>query len=61
MGSRMSKGQTQSAQKKASRADMMRPDDSLIRAFARIDRIRRKAKPLPKGIKIKDLIEEGRR
>jgi len=28
--------------------------------FADIDRIRKRAKPLPKGLTIKDLIEEGR-
>ncbi len=37
------------------------PNDSLDKAFARIDRIRRRTKPLPKGMTIKDLIEEGRR
>jgi hypothetical protein len=30
-------------------------------AFARIDEIRKSLKPLPKGMTIKDLIEEGRR
>jgi len=34
---------------------------SLKEAFADIERIRRRAKPLPKGMTIKDLIEEGRR
>jgi prevent-host-death family protein len=34
---------------------------SLEEAFADIERIRRRAKPLPKGMTIKDLIEEGRR
>jgi prevent-host-death family protein len=34
---------------------------SIAEAFARIDRIRRNLKPLPKGLTIKDLIEEGRR
>jgi len=29
--------------------------------FARIERIRKSAKPLPQGVTIKDLIEEGRR
>jgi len=29
--------------------------------FADIERIRKRAKPLPKGMTIKDLIEEGRR
>jgi hypothetical protein len=38
-----------------------RTEDSLERAFARIDQIRKTAKPLPKGMTIKDLIEEGRR
>lgn len=34
---------------------------SLTEAFADIERIRKRAKPLPKGMTIKDLIEEGRR
>jgi prevent-host-death family protein len=34
---------------------------SLKEAFEQIDRIRLRAKPLPKGVAIKDLIEEGRR
>jgi len=34
---------------------------SLKEAFADIERIRRRAKPLPKGMTLKDLIEEGRR
>ncbi len=38
-----------------------RNDVSLKEAFADIERIRRRAKPLPKGMTIKDLIEEGRR
>jgi prevent-host-death family protein len=38
-----------------------RNDVSLKEAFADIERIRRRAKPLPKGTTIKDLIEEGRR
>jgi prevent-host-death family protein len=38
-----------------------RNDVSLKEAFADIERIRRRAKPLPKGVTIKDLIEEGRR
>ena len=29
-------------------------------AFADIDRIRKRLKPLPKGVTVKDLIEEGR-
>lgn len=29
--------------------------------FADIEKIRRKAKPLPPGVTVKDLIEEGRR
>ncbi len=32
----------------------------LKKVFADIERIRKRAKPLPKGITIKDLIEEGR-
>ena len=38
-----------------------RPELSMEEAFAQIDRIRSKVKPLPKGVTIKDLIEEGRR
>jgi len=38
-----------------------RPELSMEEAFAQIDRIRSKVKPLPKGMTIKDLIEEGRR
>jgi hypothetical protein len=38
-----------------------RTEDTLERAFARIDQIRKTAKPLPRGMTIKDLIEEGRR
>ena len=36
-------------------------DVSLKDAFAAIERIRRRVKPLPKGVTIKDLIEEGRK
>lgn len=36
-------------------------EESLKEAFERIERIRMRAKPLPKGVTIKDLIEEGRR
>jgi prevent-host-death family protein len=38
-----------------------RSDVTLGEIFADIERIRRRAKPLPKGMTIKDLIEEGRR
>ena len=38
-----------------------RPELSMEEAFAQIDRIRSKVKPLPRGVTIKDLIEEGRR
>lgn len=38
-----------------------RSEVSLKDAFEQIDRIRMRAKPLPKGVTIKDLIEEGRR
>ncbi|MFZ0859544.1 MAG: type II toxin-antitoxin system prevent-host-death family antitoxin [Candidatus Sulfotelmatobacter sp.] len=38
-----------------------RNDVSLKEAFAEIERIRMRAKPLPKGMTLKDLIEEGRR
>ena len=36
-------------------------DVSVKEAFARIEQIRKRAKPLPKGVTIKDLIEEGRK
>lgn len=36
-------------------------DVNLKDAFAEIERIRMRAKPLPKGMTVKDLIEEGRR
>ena len=38
-----------------------RTDVDLKEVFARIEEIRKTAKPLPKGMTIKDLIEEGRR
>jgi prevent-host-death family protein len=38
-----------------------RNDVSLKEVFADIERIRKRVKPLPKGMTIKDLIEEGRR
>ena len=38
-----------------------RQDVSLKQAFADIERIRGRAKPLTKGVTIKHLIEEGRR
>lgn len=34
---------------------------SVKEAFEQIDRVRMRAKPLPKGMTIEDLIEEGRR
>ena len=33
----------------------------LKKVFARIEQIRKSAKPLPKGMTVKNLIEEGRR
>lgn len=38
-----------------------KPKRSLEEAFKNIERIRLRAKPLPKGMTVKDLIEEGRR
>jgi prevent-host-death family protein len=38
-----------------------RSDVDLKEVFARIEQIRKSAKPLPKGMTVKDLIEEGRR
>ena len=37
------------------------PELNMADAFAEIDKIRRRVKPLPKGMTIKNLIEEGRR
>jgi prevent-host-death family protein len=37
------------------------PELSMEEAFAKIDQIRKRVKPLPKGMTIKDLIEKGRR
>jgi prevent-host-death family protein len=38
-----------------------KPDlENLKEIFARMDEIRKRAKPLPRGVTIKDLIEEGR-
>ena len=34
---------------------------SVTETFANIERLRKKVKPLPKGMTVKDLIEEGRR
>ncbi len=38
-----------------------RSDVDLKEVFARIEQIRKSAKPLPKGMTVKDLVEEGRR
>ena len=38
-----------------------RSDMTVKEAFEEIDRLRARVKPLPKGMTIKDLIEEGRR
>lgn len=37
------------------------PELCMAKAFARIDQIRKRVKPLPKGMTIKDLMEQGRR
>jgi prevent-host-death family protein len=38
-----------------------KPDlQDLKEIFAKMDEIRKRAKPLPKGVTIKDLVEEGR-
>jgi len=36
-------------------------EKTIAEAFAAIDRLRKHIKPLPKGMTLKDLIEEGRR
>jgi prevent-host-death family protein len=38
-----------------------RKEVDLREVFADIERLRKRAKPMPKGMTIKDLIEEGRR
>jgi prevent-host-death family protein len=38
-----------------------RSGKSLKEAFDEIDRLRQRVKPLPRGVTVKDLIEEGRR
>jgi prevent-host-death family protein len=39
----------------------VRNTGTLRDAFAEIERIRKRVKPLPRGVTVKDLIEEGRR
>jgi prevent-host-death family protein len=39
----------------------VRKEVDLKKVFADIERLRKRAKPMPKGMTIKDLIEEGRR
>lgn len=63
---RASEGQQIGITRRGKLAAMLVPaskdkDVSLKEAFEDIERIRRRAKPLPKGVTIKDLIEEGRR
>jgi prevent-host-death family protein len=63
---RASEGQQIGITRRGKLAAMLVParkdnDVTLKEAFADIERIRRHAKPLPKGVTIKSLIEEGRR
>ena len=63
---RASEGQQIGITRRGKLAAMLVParkdkDVSLKEAFQDIERIRRRAKPLPKGVTIKNLIEEGRR
>jgi len=61
---RASEGEQIGITKRGKLAAMIVParnDADLKEAFAAIERIRMRAKPLPKGMTIKDLIEEGRR
>ncbi len=39
---------------------VQKPEVDLKEVFASMERIRKRAKPLPRGVTIKDLIEEGR-
>jgi prevent-host-death family protein len=61
---RASEGEQIGITKRGKLAAMIVPvgsDKSLAEVFADIEEIRKRAKPLPKGITVKDLIEEGRK
>jgi len=52
---------TEITQGKSGQRKTVARDRDIEKAFEAIDRIRKRAKPLPKGMTVKDLIEEGRR
>lgn len=61
---RASEGEQIGITRRGKLAAILKPaqrEASLEEAFAGLERIRKRAKPLPKGMAIKDLIEEGRR
>ena len=61
---RASQGERIGITKRGKLAAVISPADDpadLKAIFADIERIRKRAKPLPKGMTVKDLIEEGRR
>ena len=45
---------------KAEIVPVQKAEVDIKEVFASMDRIRKRAKPLPRGVTIKDLIEEGR-
>jgi prevent-host-death family protein len=57
---RASEGEQIGITRRGKLAALIVPARSVAQAFAEIDKIRRRAKPL-KGLTIKELIEEGRR
>ena len=51
---------TRRGKPEAELAPVQKPEVDLKEVFASMERIRKRAKPLPRGVTIKDLIEEGR-
>lgn len=61
---RASEGERIGITRRGKLAALLIPADnrsSVKEAFEQIDRVRMRASPLPKGMTLKDLIEEGRR
>jgi prevent-host-death family protein len=61
---RASEGEKIGITRRGKLAAVISPAQDMIdlkQVFAEIEQIRKRAKPLPKGMTIKDLIEEGRR
>jgi prevent-host-death family protein len=53
-------GITRRGKLEAELVPVQKPQVDLKEVFASMERIRKRAKPLPRGVTIKDLIEEGR-